>query len=368
MHNIDTNVTKHFNCYALITIFNDISTKYSITEAIYDICLNTQTCCKSNCQPCQEIISIIKKYQIDGVLQAYKVIANELFNQETSDNINTNNMSQITSPMMNSSARFVRVVNIKRHDDEPLGFTLKIIDEKCIVTRVMFGSIIHKSGHINVGDEILEINSTPVNCIGTSQLHSHLRSLENSVTIKIRIGQYRNYSPCNTYVKALFDFDPAYDELIPFAKAGVSFKLGNILQIISKDDYNWWQARLIQTKSSCFVVQSSMVDLNNEFIGLIPSSELQESRQLVKPQTNILQLQAANCGFFGRRRRYKEKYLARHHALFDQMDMLTYEEVVQVAKFRRKTVVLIGAHGVGRRHIKNVLLTKYPNIYAYPIP
>lgn len=36
--------------------------------------------------------------------------------------------------------------------------------------------------------------------------------------------------------------------------------------------------------------------------------------------------------------------------------------------FHRKTLVLLGAHGVGRRHIKNTLIAKYPDKYAYPIP
>lgn len=30
--------------------------------------------------------------------------------------------------------------------------------------------------------------------------------------------------------------------------------------------------------------------------------------------------------------------------------------------------MLLGAHGVGRRHIKNTLIAKYPDKYAYPIP
>ena len=34
----------------------------------------------------------------------------------------------------------------------------------------------------------------------------------------------------------------------------------------------------------------------------------------------------------------------------------------------RKTLVLLGAHGVGRRHIKNTLITSQPNSFAYPIP
>ena len=77
----------------------------------------------------------------------------------------------------------------------------------------------------------------------------------------------------------------------------------------------------------------------------------------------------ANCGVFGRRRKnYKDKYLAKHNAVFDQLDLVTYEEVIHLPAFMRKTLVLLGAHGVGRRHIKNTLITSQPNRFAYPIP
>lgn len=39
-----------------------------------------------------------------------------------------------------------------------------------------------------------------------------------------------------------------------------------------------------------------------------------------------------------------------------------------VTAFQRKTLVLLGAHGVGRRHIKNMIIAKHPDQYAYPIP
>ncbi len=44
------------------------------------------------------------------------------------------------------------------------------------------------------------------------------------------------------------------------SKAGIPFNTGDILQIISKDDHNWWQARKMTNASSA---------------GLIPSPELQ---------------------------------------------------------------------------------------------
>ncbi|KAG1925176.1 peripheral plasma membrane protein CASK [Pimephales promelas] len=57
-----------------------------------------------------------------------------------------------------------------------------------------------------------------------------------------------------------------------------------------------------------------------------------------------------------------------HDSVFDQLDLVTYEEVVKLPAFKRKTLVLLGAHGVGRRHIKNTLITKHPDRFAYPIP
>lgn len=64
------------------------------------------------------------------------------------------------------------------------------------------------------------------------------------------------------YVRAQFEYDPSKDELIPCKEAGIRFRVGDIIQIISKDDHNWWQGKLENTK--------------NGTAGLIPSPELQE--------------------------------------------------------------------------------------------
>lgn len=46
---------------------------------------------------------------------------------------------------------------------------------------------------------------------------------------------------------------------------------------------------------------------------------------------------------FGRKRKVtKDKYLAKHNAVFDQLDLVTYEEVIRLPEFRRKTLVLLG--------------------------
>ena len=53
---------------------------------------------------------------------------------------------------------------------------------------------------------------------------------------------------------------------------------------------------------------------------------------------------------------------------FDRHELRIYEEVAKVPPFRRKTLVLIGAQGVGRRSLKNKLLVSEPHRYGTTTP
>ena len=87
-----------------------------------------------------------------------------------------------------------------------------------------------------------------------------LREARGSVTFKI-VPSYRSAPPpCDIFVRAQFDYDPMEDDLIPCPQAGIAFTTGDVLQIISKDDHNYWQARKVAASGSA---------------GLIPSPELQ---------------------------------------------------------------------------------------------
>ncbi|XP_040599239.1 55 kDa erythrocyte membrane protein-like [Mesocricetus auratus] len=79
--------------------------------------------------------------------------------------------------------------------------------------------------------------------------------------------------------------------------------------------------------------------------------------------------EAPRCSPFGKKKKkYKDKYLAKHSSIFDQLDVVSYEEVIWLPAFKRKTLVLIGASGVGRSHIKNALLRQIPEKFVYPAP
>nr|KAG5693057.1 hypothetical protein BaRGS_028817 [Batillaria attramentaria] len=252
----------------------------------------------------------------------------------------------------------VRLVQFQKNTDEPMGITLKVNDEgRCFVARIMHGGMIHRQGTLHVGDEIKEINGNPVQNQPVETLQRILRDLRGSVTFKVlptsTSGKGENLLSKEIYVRALFDYDPRDDDLIPCSQAGVSFKTGDVLKVISKDDSNWWQAKRWDS-------------VDTDPAGLIPSPELQEWRTTCAAIERAKREHAVHCSWFARKK--KDKYLAKHNAVFDQLDLVTYEEVVRLPAFKRKTLVLLGAHGVGRRHIKNTLITTHPDRFAYPIP
>ncbi|XP_046692488.1 calcium/calmodulin-dependent serine protein kinase b isoform X8 [Silurus meridionalis] len=368
--------------------------------------LETISCYPENMEA-KELRRILTQPHFMALLQTHDVVAHEVYSDEalrvtpppTSPYLNGDSPESVNGDMDLENVTRVRLVQFQKNTDEPMGITLKMNDlNHCIVARIMHGGMIHRQGTLHVGDEIREINGISVANQTVEQLQKMLREMRGSITFKI-VPSYRSqsiscdkdspdltrHSPANghasvtssildlpatiqpkgrqisrpaikdkmsmkIFVRAQFEYDPAKDDLIPCKEAGIRFRVGDIIQIISKDDHNWWQGKLENMK--------------NGTAGLIPSPELQEWRVACLAMEKTKQEQQASCTWFGKKKKqYKDKYLAKHNA-----DLVTYEEVVKLPAFKRKTLVLLGAHGVGRRHIKNTLIAKHPNRFAYPIP
>ncbi|XP_018306706.1 peripheral plasma membrane protein CASK isoform X1 [Mycetomoellerius zeteki] len=341
----------------------------------------------------RELHELLVQPHMRALLQAHDVAGHEVYGEEATrvtpppllTYLNGGDDLEGQNGDLDEKITRVRLVQFQKNTDEPMGITLKMNEDgQCFVARIMHGGMIHRQATLHVGDEIREINGIPVQNQSVNALQKILREARGSVTFKI-VPSYRSAPPpCELFrikplpvlifVRAQFDYDPLEDELIPCAQAGIAFRTGDILQIISKDDHHWWQARKDNAAGSA---------------GLIPSPELQEWRIACMSMEKNKQEQDAegeggcsshtegcdgstvNCSIFGRKKKqYKDKYLAKHNAVFDQLDLVTYEEVVKLPypAFQRKTLVLLGAHGVGRRHIKNTIISKHPDKYAYPIP
>ncbi|ETE60948.1 55 kDa erythrocyte membrane protein, partial [Ophiophagus hannah] len=178
---------------------------------------------------------------------------------------------------------------------------------------------------LHVGDEILEINGKSVANHSVDQLQKILKETKGTVTLRIIPNQQNRILPLQMFVRAQFNYDPQKDHLIPCKEAGLKFQTGDVIEIINKDDSNWWQGR----------IEGS----SNGSAGLIPSLELQEWRVASTTQEN--QSEGQSCTPFGKKKKCKDKYLAKHSSIFDQLDVVSYEEVVQLPAFKRKTLVLI---------------------------
>uniref|UniRef100_A0A8C8HKE9 Peripheral plasma membrane protein CASK n=1 Tax=Oncorhynchus tshawytscha TaxID=74940 RepID=A0A8C8HKE9_ONCTS len=367
------------------------------THTLIQYCVLEEISCYPDNHDAKELRRILTQPHFMALLQTHDVVAHEVYSDEalrvtpppTSPYLNGESPENTNGDMDLENVTRVRLVQFQKNTDEPMGITLKMNNlNHCIVARIMHGGMIHRQGTLHVGDEIREINSISVANQTVEQLQRMLKEMRGSITFKI-VPSYRTQgpscereSPSNSrqspangtghssvnsfillttvyvsqiYVRAQFEYDPSRDDLIPCKEAGIAFRVGDIVQIISKDDHNWWQGKLENTK--------------NATAGLIPSPELQEWRVACIAMEKTKQEQQASCTWFGKKKKqYKDKYLAKHNAVFDQLDLVTYEEVVKLPAFKRKTLVLLGAHGVGRRHIKNTLITKHPDRFAYPIP
>ncbi|XP_010221366.1 PREDICTED: MAGUK p55 subfamily member 2, partial [Tinamus guttatus] len=155
------------------------------------------------------------------------------------------------------------------------------------------------------------------------------------------------------FVKCHFDYDPSADSLIPCKEAGLRFAAGDLLQIVNQDDPNWWQARHVEGGTA----------------GLVPSQLLEEKRKaFVKRDPEVAPTAGALCGSLGSKRKKRMMYVTTKNAEFDRHELLIYEEVARMPPFRRKTLVLIGAQGVGRRSLKNKLLLSDQARYGTTVP
>nr|CAA58067.1 DLG2 [Homo sapiens] len=246
----------------------------------------------------------------------------------------------------------VRMVGIRKTAGEHLGVTFRVEGGELVIARILHGGMVAQQGLLHVGDIIKEVNGQPVGS-DPRALQELLRNASGSVILKILPNYQEPHLPRQVFVKCHFDYDPARDSLIPCKEAGLRFNAGDLLQIVNQDDANWWQA--------CHVEGGSA--------GLIPSQLLEEKRKaFVKRDLELTPNSGTLCGSLSGKKKKRMMYLTTKNAEFDRHELLIYEEVARMPPFRRKTLVLIGAQGVGRRSLKNKLIMWDPDRYGTTVP
>ncbi|KAL1227452.1 MAGUK p55 subfamily member 7 [Trichinella pseudospiralis] len=269
----------------------------------------------------------------------------------------------------------VKIVRLIKNN-EPLGATLKL-DERTgalLIARILHGCAADRSGCINVGDQVVEVNGVSVVGKQPSDVVNLLNNSNEFVTFKLipaietspqtsqpKADIANDNEP--VYLKALFNYNALEDQMNPCPEASLTFKRGDILRLFDTNDENWWQAKIEG-------------EINGR-VGLIPSKNLIYNRHLIrrrsKGSNTMLNLSTS------RKVRYCTKAVgdvrqSGHGVVRDDdadVDCIRTYETVALYKpdgFFRRPLVLIGAPGVGRGELKRRLLACRPDTFAATVP
>ncbi|KAG8443002.1 hypothetical protein GDO86_011717 [Hymenochirus boettgeri] len=294
----------------------------------------------------QELVGILKEPHFQSLLEAHDLVASKCYDSPPSSPEVTNSSTHNQMAPVDA----IRMVGIHKRAGEPLGVTFKVENNNLVIARILHGGMIDRQGLLHVGDIIKEINGHEVGN-NPKELQELLRSISGSVTLKILPSYKDTINPQQVFVKCHFDYSPFNDNLIPCKEAGLKFAKGEILHIVNREDPNWWQASHVKEGGSA---------------GLIPSQFLEEKRKaFVRRDWDGT---GQFCGTITSKKKKKMMYLTTRNAEFDRHEIQIYEEVARMPPFQRKTLVLIGAQGVGRRSLKNRLIVLNPTLFGTTVP
>ncbi|KAM3613464.1 uncharacterized protein V6R79_000113 [Siganus canaliculatus] len=294
-----------------------------------------------------ELLKILQEPHFKSLIEAHDKVAAKCYEMPHTA---VNSDASMTSSLMPADA--VRMIGIQKKAGEPLGVTFRVERGEMVIARILHGSSIDRQGMLHAGDIIREVNGREVGS-KPHELQELLRDCSGSVTLKV-LPSYRDTpAPPQVYLKPHFNYNPATDNLIPCKEAGLAFFKGDILHIVNKEDPNWWQARKVDGGAA----------------GLIPSQFLEEKRKAFVRRDWDTSGKGMLCGTYtAKKKKKKMMYLTSKNAEFDRYELQIYEEVARMPPFQRKTLVLIGAQGVGRRSLKNRLIVMNPLRYGTTVP
>ncbi|XP_017780546.1 PREDICTED: MAGUK p55 subfamily member 6 isoform X2 [Nicrophorus vespilloides] len=325
-------------------------------------------CGRSRNRELRELGQLLARPHLRALIETHDKIGEVILGPK----ISSPKVEDILPALNGMTGETFRMVGLRRKPGEPLGLTVQVDEsENLVVARILEGGMIEKQGLLHTGDVILEINGAPV--YTPEELQTEIAKSKDSVTLKIGQNDTTDSSAPVThaalvangnaknginkkltcYMRTLFQYDPEEDTLLPCKEIGLKFERGDILQIVDQKDPNWWQAKIAGTDGP---------------VGLIPSIELEERRKAyVHPEADYVH-KISICGARISKKKKKIIYQSKSNTDFDKAELLLYEEVTRMPPFKRKTLVLIGSQGVGRRTIKNRLINSDPEKFGGVVP
>ncbi|XP_071263858.1 MAGUK p55 subfamily member 3-like isoform X2 [Salvelinus alpinus] len=337
----------------------------------------------------KELLQLLMSPHLKAVLSVHDTVAQKNF-----DPVLPPLPDDFEDELEEESVKIVRLVKNK----EPLGATIRRDETtgSVIVARIMRGGAADRSGLVHVGDELREVNGISIIHKRPDEISQLLSQSQGSITLKIipAIKEEDHLKESKVYMRALFDYIPADDKATPCQEAGLPFKRGDILQVVTQDDPTWWQAKRVGD--------------SNLRAGLIPSKLFQERRLAYRIKMGTLpnpkspknptydqgcdkvspkcKAVAPSCGqvfsweFYsaGLRRSFRLSRKERSGSLGGRAsrdptdpDFATYEEVTRYQhrpNERPRLVVLIGSLGARINELKQKVIAENPHRYAVAVP
>ncbi|XP_053299317.1 MAGUK p55 subfamily member 3 [Pleuronectes platessa] len=348
----------------------------------------------------KELLHLLTSPHLKAVLSVHDTVAQKNF-----DPVLPPLPDDFEDELEEESVKIVRLVKNK----EPLGATIRRDEATGVVmvARIMRGGAADRSGLVHVGDELREVNGVSVIHKRPDEISQLLSQSQGSITLKIipAIKEEDRLKESKVYMRALFDYIPLEDKATPCQEAGLPFKRGDILQVVTQDDPTWWQAKRVGD--------------SNLRAGLVPSKQFQERRLAYrmkmgtlpnpkspkKPVCKFFASQDCDCeGYFngqyivspkckavapscgqvfswefysaGLRRSFRLSRKDRQGSSGEgsdpgDSDYLTYEEVTRYLwrpNERPRLVVLIGSLGARINELKQRVIAENPHRYAVAVP
>ncbi|XP_049884761.1 MAGUK p55 subfamily member 7 isoform X1 [Pectinophora gossypiella] len=358
-----------------------LSNAMQVTLEVLELLANVASVAKEY----EELLSLLQKPHFQAILCTHDAVAQKDYYPHLPD-------IPLEADEEEETVKIVQLVK----SDEPLGgaqsaepivgATIKTDEEtgKIVIARVMHGGAADRSGLIHAGDEVIEVNGISVENKTPADVLAILQSSEGTITFKLVPSFGKGGSrESKVRVRALFNYNSSEDPYIPCKEAGLNFKKGDVLHIVSQDDAYWWQAR----REGDRVMRA----------GLIPSRALQEGRIIHERQTDpqTVDGKPALCSPSAATSDCAPKtpcsptptatallpckslpkvkkiiYDITENDDFDREMIPTYEEVARL--YPRpglvRPIVLVGAPGVGRNELRRRLIATDPEKYVTPVP
>uniref|UniRef100_A0A8C5A7T7 MAGUK p55 subfamily member 7 n=1 Tax=Gadus morhua TaxID=8049 RepID=A0A8C5A7T7_GADMO len=215
----------------------------------------------------EELLSLLCEPHFKSLLWVHDAVAQHQFEPQ---------LPPLPENILEESDDSVKIVSLVK-SAEPLGATIRrdCSTGAILVARILKGGAADKSGLIHQGDELREVNGVSLDHKTPQEILPLLASSQREVKLKVIPADVHTEQAANRkhelFVRALLDYDPEKDPCVPCREVALTFRRGDVLQVLSKEDDTWWQARHHGDHDS--------------WAGLIPSEQLHQRRlALQQPQ------------------------------------------------------------------------------------